>query len=62
MERYAVEADVNVVSVAYRLCPETKFPGGAADAYAAFMYVAKNPTKFGCDPTKLGFFGEESGG
>jgi len=62
MNRYAVTADVNMISVKYRLAPEAKAPAGINDAYAAFMDVRRNPKRFGCDPNKIGFMGESGGG
>jgi len=62
MNRYVVEGDVNIINVKYGLAPESKVPEGIADAYAAFMDVRTNPYRFGCDPNKIGFFGESGGG
>jgi len=62
MNRYAASSGVNIISVKYRLAPEGKVPAGINDAYAAFMDVRKNPKRFGCDPNKIGFFGESGGG
>ena len=62
MNRYAATADVNIINVKYRLAPEAKVPAGINDAYAAFIDVRTNPKRFGCDPDKIGFFGESGGG
>lgn len=62
MNRTAAESDVNMINVKYGLAPENKAPKGIADAYAAFMDVVTNPYRFGCDPNKVGFFGESGGG
>jgi len=37
--RYAVEADVTVISIDYRKAPEGPFPSQIHDAYAAIMWV-----------------------
>jgi len=62
MNRYAAQADVNIINTKYRLAPEAKVPSGINDGYAAFMDVRQNPKRFGCDPNKIGFFGESGGG
>ena len=45
----------------YRLAPESRTPCQIVDAYAAFMDVVTNPTKFGIDANKVGFFGDSAG-
>jgi acetyl esterase len=37
--RYAVEADVTVISVDYRKAPEGPYPSQINDAYAAFLDI-----------------------
>ena|SRR5438874_5552876 len=39
-----------VVSVAYRLAPDDKYPAAPDDAYAATKWVAENASKIGGDP------------
>jgi len=62
MNKYAAIADVNIINVEYRLAPEHKAPRGIADAYAVFMDVVTNPSKFGACADKVGIFGESGGG
>jgi len=51
-----------VVSVAYRLAPEHKFPIAHNDAYAAYDWVIKNAASFNGDPKKVAVAGESAGG
>jgi acetyl esterase len=51
-----------VVSVDYRLAPETKFPGAVDDAYAALQWVAQRATELGVSPDKIGVGGSSAGG
>jgi len=51
-----------VVSVAYRLAPEHKFPTAHNDAYAAYAWVVKNAASIKGDPKKIAVLGESAGG
>jgi acetyl esterase len=61
VNRYAVEGDVDVVSVKYRLAPEAKAPSGVYDAYAATKWVIQNAESLGINAKKIGIFGDEAG-
>jgi acetyl esterase len=58
----AVGARTVVVSVAYRLGPEHKFPQAVDDAVAAVEHVARNARAFGIDPHRLAVGGDSAGG
>ncbi|KAF0958052.1 alpha/beta hydrolase [Rhodococcus sp. T7] len=51
-----------VVSVDYRLAPESPWPAAADDAYAATCWVARHAREFGGDPDRLLVAGDSSGG
>jgi acetyl esterase/lipase len=51
-----------VISIDYRLAPETKFPGAVEDSYAAVRWVADNAAELRIDPTKIAVGGASAGG
>lgn len=60
--RLAVKGDCAVLSVDYRLAPETTFPGAVNDAYAATLWAAKNATELRINPGAIAVGGDSAGG
>ena len=56
------QAQAIVLSVDYRLAPETKFPAAWDDALAAYTWVATNAASIDGDPKRLALAGESASG
>jgi acetyl esterase len=51
-----------VVSIDYRLAPETQWPGPVDDAYTALQWIAEHICELGGDATRLAVAGDSAGG
>jgi len=60
--RLAVAGNCAVLSVDYRLAPETPFPGAVLDAYAATRWASDNAELLNIDRTKIAVGGDSAGG
>lgn len=55
------KANAVVISVAYRLAPEFKFPSAHEDAYAAYSWAISHTGMFNGDPKMIAVAGESAG-
>ena len=60
--RLAVKADCAVMSIGYRLSPETRFPGAVHDAYAAALWCSENAIRLRINPSAIAVGGDSAGG
>jgi len=58
----AEKAGCLVLSVAYRLAPEHRFPAAVDDALASFRWVQANAGHIGADPSLIAIGGDSAGG
>lgn len=60
--KLAVEGELIVISVDYRLAPEHKFPAAVDDAINATTWISANAKQFGVDAARLTVGGDSAGG
>ena len=61
IQEIAVTHDCVVVTVDYRLAPETRFPGSLEDIYAALRWVYHRAKDLGVDTRRIAVKGESAG-
>lgn len=61
LQDVAREHDCVVVTVAYRLAPETRHPGALEDNYAALQWVHDSAEALGVDRSRVALMGESAG-
>ncbi len=62
VQETAEALDVPIVSVEYRLAPETTWSGSLGDNYAALLWMHANAGSLGVDPARIAVMGESAGG
>jgi acetyl esterase/lipase len=59
---FVEEADCALVTVDYRLAPETPYPGPLDDCYTGLAWLFDNADAFAIDTARIGIGGESAGG
>ena len=62
LQGIATDCHCVVVSVDYRLAPETRYPGSLEDNYAALKWVHTHAEELGIDRSRIAVGGESAGG
>jgi acetyl esterase/lipase len=62
LQALAIALNCTVVTVDYRLAPETTYAGSVEDNYAALLWTHKNAAELGIDPQRIAVMGESAGG
>jgi acetyl esterase/lipase len=62
LQEIAAALDCVIVSVDYRLAPETRFAGSLEDNYAGLKWLHANAGKLGVDGTRIAVMGGSAGG
>jgi acetyl esterase/lipase len=62
LQETAAELDCAIVSVEYRLAPETRYSGSIEDNYAGLRWLHAHAEELGVDPARVAVMGESAGG
>lgn len=62
LQETAKVLECTIVSVEYRLAPETRFAGSVADNYAGLLWLYRNAAELGVDRDRIAVMGESAGG
>lgn len=61
LSQLCLQSNVVIISVAYRLAPETVFPGAVEDTQQATDWIAKNAISLKLDATRIAIGGDSAG-
>ena len=62
LQTLAATLDCVIVTVEYRLAPETAFDGILADIWTGLLWLSRNVDALGADPQRIAVMGESAGG
>lgn len=62
LQEIALALDCVIVSVEYRLAPETSYQGSVEDNYTGLKWLYQNAAEIGGDPKRIAVLGESAGG
>jgi acetyl esterase/lipase len=62
LQRLCKALDCVVVTVDYRLAPQTTYRGSIEDNYAGLRWIYRNAAELGVDPNRIAVMGESAGG
>ena len=62
LQEIARDLDCVIVSVEYRLAPETRYTGSIEDNYAGLLWLYENAESLGADRSRIAVMGESAGG
>jgi len=62
LQELARALDCSIVSVDYRLAPETTYKGSVEDNYTGLKWMHEHATELGVDPDRIAVMGESAGG
>jgi acetyl esterase/lipase len=62
LQRLALELNCTIVTVDYRLAPETTYLGSTKDTYAALEWLHNQASSLGVDASRIAVMGESAGG
>jgi acetyl esterase/lipase len=62
LDRWCRDPGLVLLSVDYRLAPETPYPGPLDDCYAALLWAHAHAAELGLDATRVGVSGVSAGG
>lgn len=61
LTQLCMQSNLVIISVAYRLAPETVFPGAVEDTQIATDWIGKNALSLNLDPTRIAIGGDSAG-